>query len=138
MIDFTTFDAPVVINSFLTSLQSTTSTSGVNINQLDDGTDPGDIQMTLSKTQKVLVMADFPLSVTSQGISYIDLHIDGAFVKTLCRTGEQNSENQSGFYLANLSAGTHSFAFKLLASSGKTAYCGAYRTISIALLPVFG
>ena len=136
-IDFATFDMPVIINSFLASLQSTTSTSGVDINQLNDGTNPGDIQITLSKAQKVLVMADFPLS-TSNGTSYINLYVDGDFAITICRTGEQYSENQTGFYLANLAAGVHSFTFKLSAGSGQTAYCGAHRTISIALLPIFG
>lgn len=135
-IDFTTFDTSVVINSFLTSLQSTTSTSGVNINQLSDGTNPGNLQLTLSKTSSVLVAATFPLS-TSGSNGNIDLYVDDTLVKQIMTNQESTSHSTTGFLkVDNLTAGSHKFTFKLRANAGQTAYIGSYRTISVAFVPL--
>lgn len=126
----------MVVNSYLPSLQSTTSTSGVDINQTADGTDLGNIPVILLKTSSVLVAATFPLS-TSGTNGNVDLYVDDTLIKQIMTNQESSFHSTTGFLkVDNLPAGSHKFTFKLRANASQTAYIGAYRTISIVLLPI--
>jgi hypothetical protein len=135
-IDFTTFSPTVIVNSYLSSLQSTTSTSGVNVKQTADGTDLGNIPLTLIKTSSVFVAATFPLSTSASNAS-VDLYIDDVLAKEILTNNETASHSTTGFLRINsLSAGSHKFTFKLRANTNQTAYIGSYRTISVAIMPI--
>jgi len=137
-IDFTTLTPALVVNSHLDVLQQTNSTTGVAINQLNDGSNVSNLKLTLVKDSPVLVLCTFPLSSNDyQGI--IDLYIDGVIAKQrVVEYWDNASSPVSGYYKTTLlTAGEHKFEFKLKASaSSRTAYLGAYRTISVVLLPI--
>lgn len=126
----------MIVNSYLSSLQSTTSTSGVNVKQTADGTDLGNIQLTFVKTSSVFVAATFPLSSSASNAS-IDLYVDDVLAKEILTNNETASHSTTGFLKINsLSAGSHKFTFKLRANANQTAYVGAYRTVSVAIMPI--
>lgn len=136
-IDFTTFNKTLVINNYITSLQSTNNyTTGVNINTLNNGTNMGDIELNLTNQTDIIVAATFPLS-TSGTNGNVDLYMDDTLIGQICTTQEQTSHHVTGFMkIGNVSSGTHHFGFKLRANINQTAYIGAWRTISVAILPV--
>ena len=131
-----TMPSTKVINSFLTSLQSTTSTTGVNVNTLNSGQNMGSISFNTGISTRVVVCATFPLS-TSSSSAMIDLYLDGSKAwDTFAISSETTSQPTTGWALLTLSAGSHTLGFKLRANSGQTAYLGSYRTISVMIMPI--